>query len=233
MAVVQGDEPLVNSYQDRDSSALSPERVTFVQRVYGLLTASLCLATVGGLVGESMSVAAVWPLSIAGFVLLLVAMACRKVPVLNVCLLFGFAFLEGLGAGPTINMLGKHNYGHIVTEALGITFLTFGSLTAYVFWSKKDFSYLGGFLMTAILGMILFSLVGWFIPMGQTVNLAYCYFGVLLFIGYILYDTSNVIRNYPPDEYVAATIALFLDILNLFWFILRILMNGERSSNRD
>lgn len=223
----------MNSNQDRVGAALSPERVTFVQRVYGLLTASLCLATVGGLVGERMSVATVWPLSLAGFLVLLVAMAARKVPVLNVCLLFGFAFLEGLGAGPSINMLAEHNYGHLVTEALGITFLTFGSLTAYVFWSKKDFSFLGGFLLTAILGMILFSLVGWFIPMGQTVNLVYCYFGVLLFIGYILYDTSNVIRNYPPDEYVAATIALFLDVLNLFWYVLRILMNSERGSRRD
>jgi FtsH-binding integral membrane protein len=52
--------------------------------------------------------------------------------------------------------------------------------------------------------------------------------GVLIFSGYVLYDTSNLLHRYESDQFVAATIALYLDILNLFLFILRILGGSSR-----
>jgi modulator of FtsH protease len=204
------------------------ERVAFVQKVYALLTLTILAAAGGGMLAEDMSIATAGPMSLAAFVVLIIGGFVRRVPVLNVAMLGLFAVLEGMSAGPILSYLAGAGMGDVVVKALVITFATFLGLTLYVLWSKQDFSWMGGFLLCALLGMLVTSLVGLFTGMSAGFSLIYAYFGVLVFVGYVLYDTSNLIHHDPPDEYIAATMALFLDILNLFWFILRILISQDR-----
>jgi FtsH-binding integral membrane protein len=111
----------------------------------------------------------------------------------------------------------------ILTEAIIITLAIFVGLTLSVFITKKDFSFMRGMLVIAsfaFLGVIIAS-----IAFGFTLGALFCGFGILLMAGYILYQTSLVMRDFPPTGYVAASLMLFSTIATLFWYVLQLLMS--------
>ena len=205
------------------ASASIEERMSFLKKVYGLLTASLLVAVVGANIGQSLNPGLMMPLFIAEIVMIFVAMGVRRKPYWNVAALFGFTGLSGLTLGPVMLVYDAA----VIQEALLLTLVIFGSLTMYVMISKKDFSFLSGFLITGLVVVIIGSLLNVFFfqnPMGEFVISAA---GVILFSGFILYDTSNILRNYDVQDYTSATLALYLDVLNLFLFLLRLLSGGR------
>jgi len=112
--------------------------------------------------------------------------------------------------------------GLIGTAGL-ITAIAFGGLTAVVFLTKADFSWMRTFLAAASLvavGVLVASLI-----FGFQLGIVYCAAIVLLAAGYILYDTSNILHRYPIGFHVGAALALFADIALMFWYVLRILMS--------
>lgn len=206
------------------ANATIVERLEFLKKVYGLLTASLLTTTVAAYFGQALDPATYfWPLLIAFFGTLIFAMAVRRKPVWNLIALFSFTTVGGLFIAPVMLMYNAA----VVQEALVLTLVIFGSLTMYVVISKKDFSFLSGFLITGLIVVIVGSLLNAFLfhsPMGEFVIAGG---GTLLFSGFILYDTSNILRNYDVQDYTAATLSLYLDILNLFLFLLRLLGGGR------
>jgi FtsH-binding integral membrane protein len=105
-----------------------------------------------------------------------------------------------------------------------ITGIVFAGLTAMVFITKADFSGLGKFLWLGglvAMGLIVVSLV-----MGGGFGLGVWFSGamVLLAVGYILYDTSNIMHHYRTDQHVAAALALFASVALLFYYVIRILI---------
>ncbi len=130
----------------------------------------------------------------------------------------------GFGLGPVINnYLAMANGGQIVMTALGMTGITFFGLSAYVLTSKKDFSFMGGFLaagmIVALVAMVaLFVLPMFGVQLGA-LHLAFSAFIVLLMCGFILYDTSNIV-NGTYTNYIMATVSLYLNIYNLFIHLL-------------
>jgi modulator of FtsH protease len=144
----------------------------------------------------------------------------------GVALVFGFTGLMGYTLGPVLNKyLGMEGGEVTVGLAMLSTGAAFLGLSAYVHLSKKDFSYLGGFLFVGLIGLIVVSLIGLFFPV-PGMSLVLAYFSAVLFSGYILYDTSRIM-NGSETNYVMATISLYLDILNLFTSLLRI-FSGSR-----
>ncbi len=116
----------------------------------------------------------------------------------------------------------------ILTQAVVITLAIFIGLTAVVFVTKKDFSFMRGVLAIctfAALGVILASLM-----FGFSLGAVFSGLMILLMAGYILYQTSLVMSSFPPAGYVAAALMLFSTIATLFWYVLRILM--ELNSRR-
>ena len=87
-------------------------------------------------------------------------------------------------------------------------------MTGYVFLSKKDFSFLSGFLITGLIVVIVGSLLNAFIFQSPLGEFALAGGGVILFSGFILYDTSNILRYYDVEDYTSATLSLYLDVLN-------------------
>ncbi|WP_075178985.1 Bax inhibitor-1/YccA family protein [Neptunomonas phycophila] len=135
-------------------------------------------------------------------------------------LTFLFTGLMGFGLGPILNMyLGMANGGQIIMTALGMTALTFVGLSAYVLTSKKDFSFMGGFLAAGSIVLIVAMLALFILPLfGVNVgglSIAFSTLVVLLMAGFILYDTSNIV-NGTYTNYVMATVGLYLNIYNLF-----------------
>jgi FtsH-binding integral membrane protein len=109
-----------------------------------------------------------------------------------------------------------------------LTLGIFGGLTVCVFVSGRDFSYLGPILSIGMFLMLGAAIAGYFF--GFNMPLFYSFIGVALASGFILYDTSNVIRNYRTDQHVAAALELFASVALLFYYILRIAL---ASSSRD
>ena len=137
-------------------------------------------------------------------------------------LTFAFTGLLGFGLGPLLNhYLALSNGGQIVTTALGMTAVTFLGLSAYALTSRKDFSFMGGFLFTGLIIALLAS-IGLIFFQIPALSLVVSTMLVLLAAGYILYDTSRIIHG-GETNYVMATVALYVDIYMLFAHLLALL----------
>ena len=100
------------------------------------------------------------------------------------------------------------------------TAVTFVALTGYTFISRRDFSFLKGFVWTGLVAMIVLGLSNYFFFESPMLQMTLSGVGVLLFSAFILYDTSNILRDYPNNEYIAAALTLYLDVFLLFQHIL-------------
>lgn len=113
--------------------------------------------------------------------------------------------------------------GEVILESAILTAVVVVSLTAYTFWAARrghDFSFLGPFLFAAVMILMVFALIQAFFPLGRISLMVYGGLAALVFCGYIIYDTDNLIKRYSYDEYVWAAVALYLDVINLFLSLL-------------
>ncbi|MCA9521902.1 MAG: Bax inhibitor-1/YccA family protein [Myxococcales bacterium] len=127
---------------------------------------------------------------------------------------------------PLLYVAARVAHPNVLPSAALLTLTLFGGLTATVFLTKKDFSFLRGALT-----------IGFFVALGVIVasaifgfNLGVIFSGAMILLagGSILYTTSNVLHHYRTDQYVAASLALFAGIALLFWYILRLLLSLSR-----
>ena len=140
---------------------------------------------------------------------------------------FAFTGLLGASLGPTLSYyLGMANGSQVVLQALGGTALVFFALSGYVLTTRKDFSFMRGFLVTGLIVVIL-AMLGTFVAGLFGVNITGIHLAisaaiVFLMSGFILYDTSRIV-NGGETNYIMATVALYLDIYNLFVSLLHLL----------
>ena len=115
--------------------------------------------------------------------------------------------------------------GMLIWVAWGITFAIFAALTAFVVLSKWDFSFMGLYLFAGTLILMGWGLIN--MLMGYHGSFMYAAFGAALMSGYIIYDTDNIMKRMGPDDWALACVELYLDIINLFLFILDMLSGGR------
>jgi modulator of FtsH protease len=209
------------------------ERMAFVRKVYALFFA----ATLFAIGGVAVGVTNIWIMRavvahpfVAFFVLMggvIGAQAVRLVPVVNLLALFAFTALTGVIISPAIAIYTQLNPASILQAGV-LTVGIFGGLTAYVFASKKDFSFMRGMVTTGLIVVFLSAALNLFIVGSSALAFAISCAALLLFSGFVLYDTSNIIRRYPTNEYVAGALDLYLDAFNIFLALLRILNAGRR-----
>jgi modulator of FtsH protease len=140
---------------------------------------------------------------------------------------FGITGLLGFGLGPLLtHYLAMPNGGEVVAMAFGSTAAIFLGLTGYVMVTKKDFSFMGGFLMAgmivvivAMLALLVAGLFGFAMPMA---SLALSAAVAMLMAGFMLYDTSRII-NGGETNYIMATVGIYLSIYNLFTSLLHLI----------
>ncbi len=205
------------------ASVTTTERLVFIKKVYSLLAMSMGSAAIGAYLGSGPLLLLVAPNMMLFFILQIAliffaSFAARK-PGLNMVALFSFTTVSGLTLGPLLYQVGPS----IAAEAFALTAITFAGLSMYVVYSKKDFSFMSGFLMTGLIVLVVGGLLNMFFIQSGMMHFVMSGASVLLFSGFILYDTSNILRYYGTDEYVSATLALYLDVLNLFIALLSIL----------
>jgi uncharacterized protein len=212
---------------------------TLLSRVAYLLCTALLVTAAGCWLGRDMSPALFWPLGIGTIAVVFGINFAKNNPPLGLFLLYVLSLLEGLLLAPLISMYMRSNAGsEMVGAAFGTTAILMAGLGAYVWISGADFKGLGKLLMYALVGLVLIGVLGFFIrPLfaNPHFNMLYSLFGVAIFTGFTLYDFSNIKNRYGPNDFVMATVSLYLDFLNLFLFLLRImsmLSGGGGGSNR-
>ena len=214
------------SHQGQQST-LSTNKV--LRNTYSLLSMTLMFSALTA--GVSMALNLPHPgilLTLVGYFGLLFLTAKYRDSGVGLAFVFALTGFMGYTLGPILNAyMGLANGAQIVTTAMAGTGAIFLGLSGYVLTSRKDFSFMGGFLVTGVLvafmaglGALIFEMPG--------LSLAVSAMFILLMSGLILYETSNIIHG-GETNYIMATVSLYVSIFNLFTSLLHLLgfMSGD------
>ena len=198
-----------------------------LRNTYMLLSITLLFSA--AMAGVSIAVNAphigIIPWLIVAFGLLFVINKMRN-SAWSILLVFALTGFMGFSLGPVISYYMAASGPELIMTALGMTGVIFFALSGYVLTTKKDFSFMGGFLFTGLMVILGSLLLVWFGPMLGFVipglSLAISAAIVLLMSGFILFDTSRIV-NGGETNYVMATVSLYLSIYNLFASLLHLL----------
>lgn len=127
---------------------------------------------------------------------------------------------------PMLYIAAFYSSPEVLPTAGILTLLMFAGLTAVVFTTRKDFSFLRSIL--TIGGFVALGLIVCAAIFGFNLGLVFSFAMVLLASGAILFDTSKILHHYGPDQHVAASLQLFASVALLFWYVLRIVMRLSR-----
>jgi modulator of FtsH protease len=195
-----------------------------LRNTYSLLAMTMVFSAVTAGVAMAMDLS-----HMAGLGLLLVAFGVMFVvnkkadSASGIYWVFGFTGLMGASLGPTLNyyLSAMSNGGDIIMMALGGTGLIFFSLSAYALTTKKDFSYMRGFLMVGLIVAVVAMVANIFLQI-PALSLAISSAVIVIMSGFILYDTGRII-NGGETNYIRATVSLYLNIYNIFVHLLSLL----------
>ena len=203
------------------SDALQVNRV--LRNTYGLLSMTLLFSAI--VAGVSSALSLPHPgllLTLVGYFGLLYLTTRYRNSSLGIVMVFALTGFMGYTLGPILNMyLSMANGPQLVMMALGGTAATFLSLSAYALISRKDFSFMGSFLMAGIIVGFLAGLAAYFFSV-PGLALAVSAIFIVLMSGLILYETSNIIHG-GETNYIMATVTLYVAIYNLFTSLLHLL----------
>ncbi|MDT3671362.1 MAG: Bax inhibitor-1/YccA family protein [Aromatoleum sp.] len=204
-----------------EASVLSTNRV--IRNTYILLSLTLAFSALTA--GASMALGLPHPgliITLVGYFGLLFLTTKFRDSGLGILCVFALTGFMGYTLGPILSKyLALPNGSAIVMQAMGGTAAIFLGLSAYALTSRKNFSFMGGFLMVGILVAFLAGLGAIFFEM-PGLSLAVSAMFVLLMSGLILYETSNIIHG-GETNYVMATVTLFVSLFNLFTSLLHLL----------
>lgn len=193
------------------------------QRLMRMFTLAVLACFVGTLVGMTVPQELFLPLAVIQIGMLIASIFIqRRGKPIGYPFVYAFVFLTGIVIYPAVHYYAAA--GVVVTHAFLLTTAIFAVLTLYAYYSKRDFSFLGGMLMVGVLVLIGASLISLFTGgMGGTMNLVITVLGVLIFSGFVLYDVSQYRHGVAENMMPLAVLSMFLSFINLFLYILRFL----------
>lgn len=214
-----------NSYSNESSQ--QAYIMSFLKATYQLFAGSLLAATAGAYIGLGIVNYIAGPMMWVLFAIELgliffIIPRVKHTPGVNLAVLFAFTFITGLTIAPLLtSIFALPDGASIVGQAFLMTSIAFGGISMFAMTTKKDFSFMGKFLLIALIIMIVAGISNIFIQ-SSMMQLVIASVGALLFSAFILYDTQNIIKgNY--DSPVEAALSLYLDFFNLFISLLQIL----------
>jgi modulator of FtsH protease len=218
------------------TGALSLQQNRVLRNTYMLLALSMVPTVLGALVGIQLKFSFFAGSPLISFLLFMgIAFGFMwgiertKDSGLGVALLLGFTFFMGLMLSRILQVaLGFANGGSLIALAAGGTGAIFFTLAGVATVTKKDFSFLGKFLFIGLVVVLLAALANIFFQI-PALSLTISAVAVLLFSAYILHDISRIVTG-GETNYVSATLAIYLDIYNVFVSLLNLVMafGGER-----
>lgn len=198
----------------------------FIAGVYRLLVLSLIVGAAGVWIGLQTAIAAkyLWYLLGANFVALIFAALVQKARGVNFIALFTFAGVSGLSLSIPVGWMIAKGYGAVLLPGFALTAALFTLLSIYVHVKGSDFSCMGGFLFAGLCIAAASWCFNAFFPFAVPMQvLGWSCLGVLLFSGWVLFDTSVLINHLGPDDTVQGALSLYLDIFSMLLNVLRAL----------
>jgi FtsH-binding integral membrane protein len=185
---------------------------------------SLVFALLGTMAGVYVPSGLFLPLSILEFVMLIAAFFFRRRKSISYTFLYSFTFISGITLYPIVAHYMAISGANTVLMSFATTTVVFSGIAIYATKSKRNFSFLSGFLLAALLALVAISIFNIFWPLSTTGMLAYSFIGVMVFSGYVLFDFSRM-KHYGvrQEDVPLVALSLYLDFINLFLSILRIL----------
>jgi len=221
------------NYNNNVASANVYIRLGFLRKVYGILSAQLVMTTlvaalfmssetVKGFVQGSPNI--LFSAMILSFVMMIALFVKRRDTPANYILLGLFTLVEAYTVGVIVTFYDKF----VVLEAFGLTAAVTVALTVYTLQSKRDYSGWAAGLFAFLWIIIIAGFLQMFFH-SQVVELGIAIGGAVVFSLFIVVDTSMMMHKLSPEEYILAAINLYLDILNLFLHLLRILSEMQKN----
>ena len=212
------------------------ERATLVRRTYGLVFVSVIVTMLG------VAFAATQPALqgaviqhpfitfLAMFAPLIMVMRDPRTFPKNIILTFLFTFIEGIYIAPFLFFAEARSPG-VVGQAGLLTLVAFGALTLFTLASRRDFSAWGSFFFVGLIVLVITSVLNAFFLHSAAAGLWIAAGGVLVFSGLLVFDTWRIMRSgqLGPDDYALAAVSIYLDLLNMFLFILSLLGGNRRN----
>lgn len=215
------------AFNNNVAGASKHVRLGFMKKVYGLLAVQLTITTIIGAVfmftpGVKEFVQSkpmfLFPAFFLSIGLLIALHIKRKEAPINLILLAAFTVVEAYTVGVLVTFFDQG----VVIQAFFLTAAVVIGLTAFTFQTKRDFSGLHAALSTGLLILILGGFLQVFVG-NELTDTAMAVGGAFLFSLFIIVDTQMIMKRLSAEEYILATITLYLDIINLFIFILQLL----------
>lgn len=192
-----------------------------LRQTYILLGMNVLFSALCAYIGMRLNVQIPWMLSLVALFGLSWGIQMNRNSGLGVILLFALTGFLGFYISYALNVYVSLGMGSVVVKALIGSAIIFFGLSAYVLMSGKNFTFLGGFLFVGVLVAFLAGLGAMFFSMPALSVVVSAAF-LLIFSGYVLYDTSNIIHG-EETNYIVATLNLFMNIFNIFVSLLNLL----------
>lgn len=212
----------VSTLSRNGESVLATNKV--LRNTYLLLSVTFLFSAFTAYLSFAMGTRSMNPLLMIGgmYGLMFLTHSLRNSP-WGILSVFAFTGFLGYTLGPVLNMyIAHYSNGHqLIATALGGTGVIFFGLSGYAVTTRKDFSYMGGFLFVAVMVAFLAMIANIFFQI-PAINLAISAAFVLISSGLILFQTSEII-NGGETNYISATVSLFVSIYNLFISLLNLL----------
>jgi modulator of FtsH protease len=195
-----------------------------IRNTYTLLSMTLLFSAVTASVSVFLNLGPMTNLLSLGGALLLIWFVLPKTAnsATGLGVVFGITGLLGLGLGPTLNYyLAMSNGPQLIGMAMGGTGVIFLTLSGYALTTRKNFSFMGGFLITGLIVALVAGLANIFFAI-PALSLGISAVIIMVMSGFILYDTSRMIHE-PHSNYLMMTVSLYLNIFNIFVNLLHLL----------
>lgn len=210
------------------------ERATLVRRTYGLVFLGIVALLFGSAFTVTqpslMGAVAAHPFItfFASIIPLFMAQSQARNFPRNIILTLLYTFVTGVWLAPMLMFYARMNPGALAEAGL-LTFAAFGALTLYATFSRRDFSAWGGFFFVGLIVLLITGILSMFMH-SAAIYMWYSGAGVFVFSGLLVFDTWRIMRSgqFSDQDYVLAAVTIFLDLLNLFLFILSLVGGGDR-----
>jgi len=215
-------QPFDQAITRSQESIISTNKV--LKNTYILLSATLAFSAIMAMAGIAIGISSGMAIgaTLGGFVMGIFVLPRTANSAAGIGVIFLVTGLLGLGLGPTLMYYLQFAKGpQIVMTAFGGTAAIFLTLSGYALTTRKDFSFMGGFLAAGMMVVIVAMIAGLFFSM-PALDLALSSAVILLMSGFILFDTSRIIHG-GETNYIMATFSLYLTIFNIFIHLLHLL----------
>jgi modulator of FtsH protease len=217
----------MNRYETVVSSGVRPQASTankVLKNTYMLLSGTLFFSAVMAMVSMALNVPPIaYMISVIGAMVLGMFVLPRTANSSSgIGVIFLITGMLGFGLGPILQMyLALPNGGQIIATAFGGTGIIFLGLSGYALTTKRDFSFMGGFLFAGMMVLVVGMIANLFLHLPM-LTLAISGGVILVMSGFILFDTARIVRG-GETNYIMATYGLYLGIFNIFISLLQIL----------